>query len=235
MTRRLFWEDSYLKEFDAKVLKIEGNKVILDQTCFYATSGGQPNDIGKINDINVIDVFYDQDENIIHVLEKEPNFKVGDFVHGIIDWERRYKIMRLHTAIHIISAVIIKNFGNVSISGSQIYPDRARVDFNLEKLDEEIARFIEEKSNEIVKMNLPVIARIITKEELDQRYFRLLDKSHYEKFKILRIVEIKDIDAQLDGGTHVKNTGEVGRIKIIKRENKGKFNRRIVIQVDNLQ
>ncbi len=167
MTYRLFWEDPYMKEFYAKVLNIEGNKVILDQTCFYATSGGQPNDTGKINNINVIDVFYDQDENIVHLLEKEPNFKVGDTVHGIIDWDRRYKIMRLHTAIHIISAVIVKNFGNINITGSQIYPDRARVDFNLEKLDENTAKFIEEKANEVVKMNLPVIAKIITKEELE--------------------------------------------------------------------
>jgi len=223
-----------MKEFYAKVLNIEGNKVILDQTCFYATSGGQPNDTGKINNINVIDVFYDQDENIVHLLEKEPNFKVGDTVHGIIDWDRRYKIMRLHTAIHIISAVIVKNFGNINITGSQIYPDRARVDFNLEKLDENTAKFIEEKANEVVKMNLPVIAKIITKEELEANpsYYRLADRSHYEKFKVLRIVEIKDFDAQLDGGTHVKSTIEVGLIKIVKRENKGKYNRRIIIQVE---
>jgi misacylated tRNA(Ala) deacylase len=223
-----------MKEFDAKVLNVEGNKVILDKTCFYATSGGQPNDTGKLNEIDVVDVFYDQNENIVHILEKEPNFKIGDVVHGVIDWDRRYKIMRLHTAIHIISAVIVKNFGNVSITGSQIYPDRARVDFSLEKLDENIVKFIEEKANEVVRMNLPVIARIITKEELEANlsYYRLADRYHYEKFKILRVVEIKDLDAQLDGGTHVKSTGEVGSIKIVKRENKGKFNRRIVIQVE---
>jgi misacylated tRNA(Ala) deacylase len=234
MTYRLFWEDPYMKEFDAKVLNIEGNKVILDKTCFYATSGGQPNDTGKLNGINVVDVFYDQNENIVHILEKEPNFRIGDLVYGVIDWDRRYKIMRLHTAIHIISAVIVKNFGNVSITGSQIYPDRARVDFSLEKLDENVVKFIEEKANDVVRMNLPVIARIITKEELEANpsYYRLADRSHYEKFKILRVVEIKDLDAQLDGGTHVKSTGEVGSIKIVKRENKGKFNRRIVIQVE---
>ncbi|MEM5802226.1 MAG: alanyl-tRNA editing protein [Candidatus Aenigmatarchaeota archaeon] len=233
-TKKLFWEDAYLKEFDAKVLEIQDNKIILDQTCFYANSGGQIADTGKINGIKVLDSVYDENENIVHVLENEPDFQVGDIVHGKIDWERRYNIMKLHTSAHIISAVLVKNFGKVLFTGSQIYPDRARMDFNIEKLDEQTARFIEEKANEIVKMNLPIFTRIITKEELESNpnLLRLADVSHYEKFKVLRVVEIKDLDAQLDGGTHVKSTGEIGRIKIIKRENKGKNNRRITIIVE---
>ncbi|MEM5766266.1 MAG: alanyl-tRNA editing protein [Candidatus Aenigmatarchaeota archaeon] len=233
-TRKLFWEDSYQKEFDAKVLTIDGNKVILDQTCFYATGGGQINDTGEINGIKVVDVVKDEEENIIHVLEKEPEFKVGDIVHGKIDWERRYNIMKLHSAAHIISATLVRNFGNVFFTGSQIYPDRARMDFNLEKLDDEIVRKIEERANEIVSLGLPINSRIISKEELESNpnLMRLADKSHYQQFKILRVVEIGDIDSQLDGGTHVANTKEIGRIKIIKRENKGKNNRRITIIVE---
>jgi misacylated tRNA(Ala) deacylase len=168
------------------------------------------------------------------LLEKESNFKVNDVIHGKIDWERRYKIMRLHTAAHIISAVLVKAFGNIKFTGSQIYEDRARMDFNLEKLDDEIVRFIEEKANEVVQKDLPVFSKIISKEELEEKpeLKRLMDESKYEKFEVLRVVGIGDIDLQLDGGTHVKSTKEVGKIKIVKRENKGKNNRRITIVVE---
>jgi misacylated tRNA(Ala) deacylase len=171
---------------------------------------------------------------VIHVLEKEPDFKVGDVVHGKIDWERRYNIMRLHSAAHVISAVLVKNFGNVLFTGSQIYPDRARMDFNIEKLDEEIVRIIEEKANEVVGMCLPIKSRIISREELESNpnLMRLADTSHYKQFKIFRVVEIEGLDVQLDGGTHVANTREIGKIKVIKRENKGKNNRRITIIVE---
>jgi len=233
MTKKLYWEDAYLKEFDAKLIAINGNQIALDQTCFYAKSGGQLADTGEINGGKVLDVV-EVDGDIYHTLERESSLKLGDVVHGNIDWERRYAIMRLHSAAHVISAVLIKNFGNVMFTGSQIYEDRARMDFNIEKLDEEIAKVIEEKSNEVVKMNLSITSRIITKEEVESNsnLFRLMDTSHYQGFKVFRVVEIKDFDMQLDGGTHVRNTEEIGKIKIVKRENKGKNNRRITIQVE---
>jgi len=234
MTEKLFWQDAYLKEFEAKVLEIRGKEVVLDRTAFYARSGGQPGDTGEINGIRVLDTYYDAEGKIVHLLEKEPDFNVGDVVHGKIDWERRHKIMRLHTAAHIISAVLVKAFGNIKFTGSQIYEDRVRMDFNLEKLDEEIVRFIEEKANEIVEKDYPVFSKIISKEELEKHpeLKRLMDESKYEKFDVLRVVGIGDIDLQLDGGTHVKSTKEVGRIKIVKRENKGKNNKRITVVVE---
>jgi misacylated tRNA(Ala) deacylase len=234
MTEKLFWQDAYLKEFDAKVLEIRGKEVILDKTAFYARSGGQPGDTGEINGIKVVDTYYDSNGNIVHLLEREPDLKVNDIVHAKIDWERRHKIMRLHTAAHIISAVLVKAFGNIKFTGSQIYEDRARMDFNLEKLDDEVVRFVEEKANEIVEKDLPVFSRIISKEELENHpeLKRLMDESKYEKFDVLRVVGIGDIDLQLDGGTHVKSTKEIGRIKVVKRENKGKNNRRITIVVE---
>jgi Ser-tRNA(Ala) deacylase AlaX len=108
------------------------------------------------------------------------------------------------------------------------------MDFNLEKLDEEIVKRIEEKANEIVEMGLPITSRIISREELESNpnLMRLADTSHYQQFKVFRVVEIKDLDAQLDGGTHVANTKEIGKIRIVKRENKGKNNRRITIIVE---
>jgi misacylated tRNA(Ala) deacylase len=234
MTEKLYWLNPYEKEFDARVVSISGRNVILDRTCFYPKGGGQPGDTGEINGVKVLDTVKDEYENIIHILEKDPSFKVGDIVHGRIDWERRYRIMRLHTAIHVISAVLIREFGNVLFTGSQIYEDRARMDFNLEKLDESIAKQIEEKTNEAVKLNLPVTAEIISREEAEGRagLKRLMDVSKYEKFTTFRIVKIGDIDMQLDGGTHVRNTSEIGRVKIVKRENKGKNNRRITIVLE---
>jgi misacylated tRNA(Ala) deacylase len=234
MTVKLFWQDSYQKEFDAKVVSVNGNQVALDQTCFYPMSGGQIGDTGEINGTKVLDTVKGDNENIIHILEREPNFKIGNVVHGKIDWERRYVIMKLHSSAHVISAVLVKNFGNVLFTGSQIYPDRARMDFNIEKLDEETVKILEEKSNEVVKMNIPIVSRTITVEEAksNPNLMRLADTSHYEKYKTLRVVEIKDFDTQLDGGTHVANTSEIGRIKIVKRENKGKNNRRITIIVE---
>jgi len=234
MTEKLFWQDAYLKEFEAKVLEIRGKEVILDRTAFYARSGGQPGDTGEINGVKVIDTYYDAERNIVHLLEKEPDFKVGDIVKGRIDWERRHKIMRLHTAAHIISAVLVKAFKDVKFTGSQIYEDRVRMDFNLEKLDEEIVKFIEGGSNQIVEKDLPVFSKIISREELEARpeLKRLMDESRYERFDVLRVVGIGDIDLQLDGGTHVKSTKEVGKIKIVKRENKGKNNRRITVVLE---
>ncbi|MEM1546231.1 MAG: alanyl-tRNA editing protein [Candidatus Methanomethylicia archaeon] len=234
MTEKLYWLNPYEREFDARVLSISGRNVVLDRTCFYPRGGGQPGDTGEINGIRVVDTVKDEEENIIHILDGEPNFKVGDIVHGRIDWERRYRIMRLHTAIHVISAVLVRNFGNVLFTGSQIYEDRARMDFNLEKLDELIAKQIEEKTNETIKLNLPVTAEIISREDVEKNpsLKRLMDTSKYEKFTTFRIVRIGDIDMQLDGGTHVRNTSEIGMVRIVKRENKGKNNRRITIVLE---
>jgi misacylated tRNA(Ala) deacylase len=236
MTTWLFWQDAYMKEFDAKITSIDSNtnEVVLDQTCFYPAGGGQIFDTGEISGVKVIEVRKDDNDVIYHKIEGPANFGVGDTVHGKIDWDRRHNIMKLHTSAHIIDFVLIKNYGNVSFTGSQIYPDRARMDFNIEKMDDEIMKNIEQKSNEIVKMNLDVVSRIISREEFESNpdLKRLADTTHYDKYKTFRVVEIKTLDVQLDGGTHVANTGEIGKIKIVKRENKGKNNRRITIIVE---
>lgn len=234
MTEWLFWQDAYQKEFDAKVVSVNGKEVVLNQTCFYPNGGGQIFDTGEINGAKVVDVRKDENDNVFHTFENEVNFKPEDVVHGKIDWNRRYNIMKLHTSAHIIDFVLIKNYGNVLFTGSQIYPDRARMDFNIDKLDDEIVKNVEEKSNEIVNRNLDVISRIISREEFESNpnLKRLADTTHYEKYKTFRVVEIKDLDVQLDGGTHVAKTSEIGKIKIIKRENKGKNNRRITIIVE---
>ncbi len=232
MTKKLFHLDQYLKEFFAKVESIDGNRVVLDQTAFYATAGGQTGDTGEINGIKVVETVYDNG-NIVHVLEKEPDFKIGDRVKGKINWDRRHYIMRLHSACHIVSGIVWKHFENAKFTGSNIYSDRARMDFNIEKLDDEVAKFIEDESNKIVEHRLPIIAKITTWEETekDPTLKRVADEL-YQKYDVPRTIEIKDFDKQLDGGTHVANTKEIGKIKIVKRENKGKNNRRIYIIVE---
>jgi len=230
MTRKLYLEDSQQKEFDTKVVAINGNQLTLDQTCFYAAAGGQPGDTGEINGIKVLGTIKGADGNVIHVLEGEPEFKVGDTIHGIIDWSRRHRIMRLHTACHIISGVVYQQFNNAKFTGSQIYEDKARMDFDIEKFDEEVARIVETETNEIIDLDLPVTARMLDWEDVqkDKDLFRVQHEL-YSKYDKPRIVVIGDFDKQLDGGTHVKSTKEVGRIKIVKRENKGRHNKRITI------
>lgn len=234
MTEKLYWKDMYAKEFEAKVVSSKGNELILDRTLFYPTGGGQPNDTGKIiyngAEYNVIDVR--QDGDIVHVLDKEINAKEGDTLKGIIDWERRYKLMRYHTAIHLLDAVIEKNYGAGMLTGGQIYEDRARIDIDMPDLNREKAEQILEEANKVASEGHDVIARFIPKEEalkIERLARTETGKELIKNLDEVRVVEIKDLDMQADGGTHVKNTKEIGTIKLSKFENKGKHNKRVEI------
>ncbi len=234
MTEKLYWKDMYAKEFEARVVSSKGNELILDRTLFYPTGGGQPNDTGKIiyngAEYNVIDVR--QDGDIVHVLDKEINAKEGDTLKGIIDWERRYKLMRYHTAIHLLDAVIEKNYGAGMLTGGQIYEDRARIDIDMPDLNREKAEQILEEANKVASEGHDVIARFIPKEEalkIERLARTETGKELIKNLDEVRVVEIKDLDMQADGGTHVKNTKEIGTIKLSKFENKGKHNKRVEI------
>jgi len=202
MTRKLFWEDPYQKEFDAKVLRIDGNNVILDQTCFYPRGGGQVGDIGEIKEIRVIDTIKDEEENVIHILEKEPSFKIGDIVHGKIDWERRYKIMRLHSAAHIVYYIMVELFGEgCKPSTSGIVDDsKDRADYSFEQsIDREKLKIVEQKANEF----------IISEKEIKW----WTDENGRRHWLVEGMPEM------FCGGTHVSNTKEIGRI-VVKRGSK---------------
>lgn len=233
MTKKLYLGDSYQKEFAAKVVAVNGNQLILDQTCFYVAAGGQPGDTGIINGVKVVDTIKGNDGDVVHILESTSEFKIGDSVNGTINWDRRYKLMRLHTACHIISGVVYQKFDGAKFTGSQIYEDKARMDFDIERFDEEVVRIVEDESNKIINVALPVTASMLDWEEAqkDKDLFRVQHEL-YSKYERPRIVTIGDFDRQLDGGTHVKNTKEVGSIKIVKRENKGRHNKRIIIVVE---
>jgi len=229
MTELLYMHDCYLKEFDAKVLAVEELVIELDKTAFYPAGGGQPCDKGKIifdgKEFLVEDVFK-KEGKVLHKVDKQ-GLKVEANVHCIIDWERRYKLMRMHTAAHIISEAINKETG-AFITGNQLDTDVSRIDYSLESFDREKIHKCIEIANEIVEKGLEIKIYFLKREEaLRIPKITKLAKGLPPAIENIRIVEIEGFDLQADGGTHVKNTKEVGKIELVKMENKGKNNRRL--------
>jgi len=228
----LFIEDSYLKNFDATILNIDSNKIILDRTAFYAKSGGQPGDIGKITlngkEINIIDTVYDNKQNILHVCENSNDLKIDEKINGKINWEIRYKHMRMHTALHLLCSLM-----PYDVTGGQISYEKSRLDFNADdKIEKEE---IENKINQLVKNDHEISYQWITLEELDNQpdLVRTMSVKPPRTNNKIRLVKIGSIDLQPCGGTHVKRTKEIGNIKIGKIENKGKMNRRVNLSISD--
>ena len=228
----LFIEDSYLKYFDATILNIDSNKIILDRTAFYAKSGGQPGDIGKITlngkEINIIDTVYDNKQNILHVCENSNDLKIDEKIKGKINWEIRYKHMRMHTALHLLCSLI-----PYDVTGGQISYEKSRLDFNADdKIEKEE---IENKINQLVKDDHEISYQWITLEELDNEpdLVRTMSVKPPRTNNKIRLVKIGSIDLQPCGGTHVKKTKEIGNIRIGKIENKGKMNRRVNLSISD--
>jgi len=223
----LFLNNSYLKELECKIVNINNNQIILNQTIFYAKSGGQPGDTGTLsnneNDINIIDTTYDVEKNIIHITDEDINFEINEKIKGKINWETRYKHMRMHSALHLLCSII-----PFDVTGGQIGNDKSRLDFNVQdsKIDKEE---IEYRINEIVKEDHQISYQWITNDELDQQpdLVRTMSVKPPKTTNKIRLVKIGNIDIQPCGGTHVKSTKEIGKIKIGKIENKGKMNRRV--------
>jgi len=229
MTQKLYWEDSYMKEFEANIIFVNDNVVELDRTAFFATGGGEPNDTGKLTanggEFLVLDVSKDG-EKILHKVDKE-GLKAGDKVKGIIDWDRRYRLMRMHTAAHLLSA-LIHNEVDALITGGNLDLDRSRIDFNLETFDREKLIQLVNKANELIDQDAEVKSYIMKREDaLRIPDIIKLAEAAPPDVDELRIVEITGIDKQADGGNHVKSLKEVGEIQIMKLENKGRNNRRL--------
>jgi len=231
LTRRLFWEDMYAREFDARVESAEGTRVVLDQTAFNPRGGGLVSDTGTLARTRVLEVLKEGEE-IFHVLESPAGLGPGALVHGVLDWDRRFRIMRMHTSAHILSAVVNREAGAL-ITGNQISPDQSRVDFNLNDFDKERISSYIEKVNEAVSRGLEVRTYFMKREEaLANPGFVKLANAMPPSVDMLRIVQIGDVDTQADGGVHVKNTLEIGRVVAVKTENKGKSNRRLYFTVE---
>ncbi|MBI3361363.1 MAG: alanyl-tRNA editing protein [Chloroflexi bacterium] len=235
MTEALYHTDAYLKEFDAVVTAVEGNAVALDRTAFYPGGGGQPNDVGTLTDgarTWTVAKTRKAGADVRHEVEGEPP-AVGTKVHGAIDWDRRYRLMRTHTAMHILCGVIFRDYG-APVTGGNMEPLRGRMDFEFETMRQELVRGIEEKINVEVAAARPVKVNILPREEafkipdLIRTKINLLPEGIAE----VRTVEIEGLDLQADGGTHVANTSEVGRIRVVDYKSKGKINKRIEVVVE---
>ena len=227
----LYLEDQYLKEWDARVIGVkDGKYVTLDRTAFYPKGGGQPHDTGIIgNDYNVI-YTGKFSGSISHEVDRE-GLKEGDKVHCRLDWDRRYKLMRMHTAAHLLSAVFHTEAGAL-ITGNQLDPEKSRIDFSLEDFDKDkIQDYVDEANRLAAEGHEVEISYMDREEALKDPTMVKLANALPPKVKELRIVKIGDIDRQADGGTHVKNTSEIGTIRLLNTKNKGKDNRRVYYTV----
>ncbi len=211
MTRKLFWENPYQVEFVAAVTRVTENSVVLEATCFYPQGGGQVGDTGYIEGIRVVDTQPGEGSDIVHILETKPRFSVGALVNGKIDWERRYKIMKLHSAAHIVYFLMQEVFGKdcKPASSGLLDEQKERTDYLFEeKLDKEKLKSVEEKANQLVEKRY----EIKTWSEKDRRYW-----------------ELKHFPAMQCGGTHVKSTREISEIKVKRGKKRGRGRERIEI------
>lgn len=231
MTKELFLRDAYLREFEAEVVNLNGREVVLDETAFYPGGGGQPPDKGTLGigpiSANVVDVRREGGD-IVHVLDAAIPGTVRT-LRGTLDWERRYAHMRHHTALHLLSGVIWKNFG-AKVTGGRMHADRARMDFSFPgEWTAEVVGEIERLTNEALAEERPVKVYELSREEVlaNPDLIRTQTNLVPERVEAIRIVEVEGIDTQADGGTHVSNTREVGKIEITAHKSKGRQNKRV--------
>ena len=238
MTKRLFLEESYLAEAEGIITSVgefEGRPYIeLNQTLFYPQGGGQPGDTGWIEspagELRVIDTQKSEANQILLFLEaNHPLPNVGDAIHQKLDWERRYSHMRMHTCLHLLCSLVPKG-----VTGGSVGAEKSRLDFDLgdSKLDKEV---LTQQINQLISTGSEVMSLRISEAELDQQpdLVRTLSVQPPRGSGTVRLIKIEGIDLQPCGGTHVKNTREIGPVRISKIENKGKRNRRIHLVFDN--
>ncbi|MCD4801313.1 MAG: alanyl-tRNA editing protein [Anaerolineales bacterium] len=240
MTTRIYHSDSYQSKFIAEVTfrNEENHGVVLSQTAFFPGGGGQPGDKGTISyeiHKSPIKKIKNIDGQLIHFLTQSvPLPEVGISLTGEIDWVYRYQLMRTHTAMHILCGVVFRDYG-VSVTGGNMTPLKGRMDFEFSSLDKDLVSRIEETVNIEVENSRPVTWRNVPREaafkipDLIRTKINLLPK-HIDE---IRIVEIEGLDLQADGGTHVKNTSEVGKINIADYKSKGRENKRIYLELSN--
>ncbi|MCP4542833.1 MAG: alanyl-tRNA editing protein [Chloroflexi bacterium] len=235
MTELLYQMDNTLREFDALVIEVVEGGVVLDRTAFYPGGGGQPYDVGRLlfdgGEWQVVKVGR-KDGRTVHQLDLAPP-PVGARVKGVLDWERRYTLMRTHTAMHILCGVIWRDY-EALVTGGKMELLRGRMDFEFERMQRELVSEIEEKINVEVAAARQVRTRILPREEAFQIPDLIRTKinllpPHIEQ---VRVVEIDGLDIQADGGTHVTNTTEVGTLKIVDYKSKGRINKRLVVALE---
>ena len=232
MTELLYLRDAYLREFDATVTAVdaEASRVALDRSAFYPTGGGQPHDTGTLDGVAVTDVRKDGDD-VWHVLAGQFP-PLGASVHGVVDWERRHQLMRTHSAMHVLCGVIWNEWGK-AVTGGNMEPLEARMDFEFDPLPEGFATRVGELVNEAIAANYPIEVSFLPRDaavedaDLIRTKVNLIPESVTE----IRVVDIVGLDKQADGGTHVRATGEIGGFEVVKTESKGRGNKRLRVRV----
>jgi misacylated tRNA(Ala) deacylase len=228
-------QDAYLREFDATVVEVSRSGVALDRTAFYPGGGGQPSDTGVLQADGVeyaVKGLSRSGGKLVHETDSGAPL-AGMAVHGVLDWERRFRLMRTHTALHILCGVVWRDFG-AQVTGGDMKPLAARMDFELEQMTADFAHRMEELINQEVEAARPVETQTLPREEAFQIPDLIRTKINLlpEAIKEVRTVEIVGLDLQADGGIHVANTREVGRIRVVKHESKGRINKRLRIEID---
>jgi misacylated tRNA(Ala) deacylase len=232
MTELLYLRDAYLQEFDATVVDARRDAVALDRTAFYPTGGGQPHDAGTLDGRAVVDVRKEGDL-VWHTLEGDgPAPAVGAAVHGVVDWDRRHRLMRTHTAMHVLCGVIWNEWGK-AVTGGNMEPLEARMDFEFDPLPDGFAARVQDLVNAEIAADRPIEIAFLPRgtaladEDLIRTKVNLIPEAVQE----IRVVDIVGLDKQADGGTHVASTKEIGRFEVVKTESKGKGNKRLRIRV----
>ncbi len=231
-TERIYLRDAQCRDFEATVVATDENRVALDTTAFYATSGGQPHDTGhlswaggsaRVTDVRGHDVVW-------HTLDGSGMPAAGTMVQGEIDWERRHALMRTHTALHILCGVIYNEWG-VAVTGGNMEPLSARMDFEFSPLPEGFAAKVTDLVNDEIAADRPVVVSFLPRAEAlaDDELIRTKVNLIPESIQEIRVVDIVGLDRQADGGTHLPSTGGVGRFEVVKTESKGKGNKRLRI------
>jgi misacylated tRNA(Ala) deacylase len=239
MTELLYQTDSYLREFSATVVAHEDEALVLDRTAFYPGGGGQPADKGALRwngQDHLLSKVKKAGDRVLHWVQADESQDlppVGTGIQGVLDWEHRHKLMRTHTALHILCGVIWRDYG-AQVTGGNMQPLKARMDFELEHMSADFASEVEAKINAEVAAARDVRVDILPRDQAFQIPDLIRTKINLLPPSIsrVRVVEIAGLDLQADGGTHVANTQEVGMIHVVKHESKGKINKRLRIALD---
>ncbi len=230
-TELIYLRDAYLTEFDAIVVDVRDAAMALDRTAFYPTGGGQPHDTGTLGGLAVVDV-RKEDDLVWHSIDGGSLPSVGEAVHGVVDWPRRHQLMRTHSALHVLCGVIWNEW-RVAVTGGNMEPLSARMDFEFDPLPEGFGPRIEQLVNDELAANRPIEVSFLPRSTavMDEDLIRTKVSLVPTHIPEVRVVDIVGLDKQADGGTHVRSTGEVGRIHVTKTESKGKGNKRIRLEI----
>ena len=231
VTELLYLRDAYATHFTATVTAVREGAIALDRTLFSPTGGGQPHDTGNLAGLTVSDV-RKEGLDVWHTVGEGALPAVGDTVDGVVDWDRRHQLMRTHTALHVLCGVIWNEW-HVPVTGGNMEPLAARMDFEFDPLPEGFAVRIEELVNGALAADHPIEVGFLPRDTAvhDADLIRTKVSLIPESVTEIRVVDIVGLDKQADGGTHVRSTAEVGRLRVLKLESKGKSNKRVRVEI----